>query len=132
MESSNQIKTTKTDTNHKPNKSGFGDGDGDRNNNAECDLNSITVGDYDNKSLNRIENLLEERNASIEKQSAIINFSVESILNSSPNKSRICANDLNQTGFEMSSNTVYRPLPVRYMPNNNVTFPGEYAIEFHL
>lgn len=140
MELSNQIKTT----NQKPIRFG----DGDRNNNAECDLNPILFDVYDNnKTTNRSENpngkcqlrLNEEQNASIEKQSAIINFSVERILNSSPNKSQLCANDLNQTRFEMCSNTkyatldteygkVHRPLPVRYMPNNNLPFPGEYEL----
>lgn len=152
MELSNQIKTTKTDSNHKPTKFNFGFSDGDRNNNAECELNPITFEDYDNnKSTNRSENLNEkcqlrlneQQNASTEKQSAMINFSVERILNSSPNKSRICANDSNQTSFEVSSDTkyaaldseygkVHRPLPVRYMPNNNVPFPGEYEIWFCL
>lgn len=149
MELSNQIKTTKTDSNHKPTMLNIGFLDGDRNNNAEYELNPITCEVYDNKSTNRSENpnengqlsLNEEQNASLEKQSAFINFSVERILNSPPNKSRICANDLNQTIFEMGSNTkyaaldseygkVHRPLPVRYMPNNNVPFPGEYEIEF--
>lgn len=152
MELSNQIKSTKTDSNPKPTKFNIGFGDGDRNNNAECELNPITIEDYDYKqSTNRSENPNEkcqlrlnvEQNASIQKQSAIINFSVERILNSSPNKSRICANDLSQTRFEMSSNTkcatvdseygkVHRPLPVRYMANNNPPFPGEYKIEFRL
>lgn len=138
MELTNQIKTTKTDSNHKPTKFSIGFDDGDRNNNS----------DY-YKSTNQSENsnekcqfrLNEEQNASIEKQNAIINFSVERILNSSPKKSRLCVNDLNQTTFEMSSNTkfatldseygkVHRPLPVRYMPNNNnVPFPGEYGIK---
>lgn len=149
MELTNQIKTTKTDSNHKPTKFNIGFDDGDRNNNSNCELNPITFGDYDYKSTNQSENsnekcqfrLNEEQNASIEKQNAIINFSVERILNSSPKKSRLCVNDLNQTTFEMSSNTkfatldseygkVHRPLPVRYMPNNNnVPFPGEYGIK---
>lgn len=145
MELSNQIKTAKTDSNQKSIRFG----DGDRNNNAQSDLNPTIFEDYDNnKSTNPNEKcqlrLNEQQNASIEKQSAMINFSVERILNSSPNKSRICANDLNQTRFEMSLNTkyaaqdteygkVHRPLPVRYMPNNNnVPFPGEYKIEFCL
>lgn len=151
MELSNQIKTTKPDSNHKPTKFNIGFCDGDRNNNAKYERNPIIFEDYDNKSTNQSKNpneqcqlrLNEEQNASNEKQSAFINFSVERILNSSPNKSRICANDLNQSRLELGSNTkyadldseyrkVHRPLPVRYMPNNNVPFPGEYEFEFHL
>lgn len=106
--------------------------DGDRNNNAECNSNSKNFKKFITNQRTS-DNLSEITNCDANKNSsAMINFSVDSILSSSSNKSRISGNDSDSAGLNYAENDfskIYRPMPVRYMPNA-VPMPGEYGFLF--
>lgn len=126
MELSHQITSIETINRFTPNsvesvtKADCEFSDGDRNNNAECDLNNFEV------DCRKSEDTFGKNHLNIGKtpSSSMINFSVDSILKSSPAKNHIQDSRRIELGAPISAfdyGKIYRPMPVRY----TVPFPGK-------